>query len=33
MAVKQISDDRDFDWEEYLIDTPQDAANLPTTCG
>lgn len=33
MAVKQISDDRDFDWEEYIIDTPADVASLPTTCG
>lgn len=33
MAVKQISDDRDFDWEEYVIDTPDDAVDLPTTCG
>ena len=24
MAIKQISDDRDFDWEEYIIDTPED---------
>lgn len=33
MAVKQLSDDRDFDWEEYVIDSPEDAVNLPTTCG
>ena len=33
MAVKQISDDRDFDWEEYIIDTPEDIVNLPMTCG
>lgn len=33
MAIKQISDDRDFDWEEYIIDIPNDAADLPTTCG
>lgn len=33
MAVKQISDDRDFDWEEYVIDTPEDVINLPTVCG
>lgn len=33
MAVKQISDDRDFDWEEYIIDIPADVASLPTTCG
>ena len=33
MAVKQISDDRDFDWEEYVIDSPDDVTNLPTQCG
>ena len=33
MAVKQLSDDRDFDWEEYIIDSPEDAVDLPTTCG
>lgn len=33
MAVKQLKDDRDFDWEEYIIDTPEDVVNLPTKCG
>lgn len=33
MAVKQLSDDRDFDWEEYVIDSPEDVVDLPTTCG
>ena len=33
MAVKQLSDNRDFDWEEYIIDSPSDTSNLPTTCG
>lgn len=33
MAIKQISDDRDFDWEEYIIDTPEDKTDLPVTCG
>lgn len=33
MAIKQISDDRDFDWEEYIIDTPEDKDDLPVICG
>lgn len=33
MAVKQINDNRDFDWEEYIIDTSSDVVDLPTTCG
>ena len=33
MAVKQINDNRDFDWEEYIIDSSEDVANLPTICG
>ena len=33
MAVKQLNDNRDFDWEEYIIDSPNDVSNLPTTCG
>ena len=33
MAIKQISDDRDFDWEEYVFETLEDLPNLPTTCG
>ena len=33
MAVKQLSDNRDFDWEEYIIDSPNDVNNLPKTCG
>lgn len=33
MAVKQLSDDRDFDWEEYVIDSPEDVVDLPTACG
>jgi len=33
MAIKQITDDRDFDWEEYITDTPEDVADLPTKCG
>ena len=33
MAVKQISDDRDFDWEEYIFDVPEDKADLPVNCG
>ncbi len=33
MAVKQLSDDRDFDWEEYILETPADVPDLPTSCG
>lgn len=33
MAVKQLSDDRDFDWEEYILETPEDVPDLPTDCG
>ena len=33
MAVKQLNDNRDFDWEEYIIDSPSDISNLPKTCG
>lgn len=33
MAIKQISDDRDFDWEEYIVDSLEDIENLPTHCG
>lgn len=33
MAVKQLSANRDFDWEEYIIDSSSDVVNLPITCG
>lgn len=33
MAIKQISDDRDFDWEEYIFDVPDDVSDLPVDCG
>lgn len=33
MAIKQTNDNRDFDWEEFVIDTEADVADLPTNRG
>jgi len=33
MAIKQINTSRDFDQEEFVIDSAEDVENLPDDCG
>ena len=33
MAIKQIGDNRDFDTDEFIIDSESDVQDLPVTSG